>query len=211
MQFVQSRMTPPFTKRGFEVVQADPQLFGQLLQVVENGLANWENLPFEEGVGSAIYNGLHLKPKMIDWDPIWDVIHRKFRKMHEEWSGLKLFPTSIYGVRMYQNQSSLVMHEDKVIFFGIIQGARLFMSSMPMLPCPSRPCPSGLTFECPPASPCRSTHMSFLPFFISRTSMMMTRSPGPLTLKTTMESCTQWPWRLDSSCFMKAPSACMAG
>ena len=38
--------------------------------------------------------------------------------MHEEWAGgMKLKPTSAYGVRLYQNGSSLVMHYDKAILY----------------------------------------------------------------------------------------------
>ena len=43
----------------------------------------------------------------------WEVI-RELKELHEEWSGMKLRETSAYGVRLYQNGSSLVMHHDKV-------------------------------------------------------------------------------------------------
>jgi len=33
--------------------------------------------------------------------------------IHEEWSGLKLKPTSVYGIRLNSNGSSLTMHYDK--------------------------------------------------------------------------------------------------
>ena len=35
-------------------------------------------------------------------------------ELHEEWSGMKLRETSAYGVRLYQNGSSLVMHHDRI-------------------------------------------------------------------------------------------------
>ena len=42
-------------------------------------------------------------------------IHRELKPLHEAWAGgIKLVPTSAYGVRFYQNGSSLVMHYDKV-------------------------------------------------------------------------------------------------
>ena len=42
--------------------------------------------------------------------------------MHEEWAGgMKLKPTSAYGVRLYQNGSSLVMHYDKAIICTLKQ------------------------------------------------------------------------------------------
>ncbi len=48
-------------------------------------------------------------PKGLEWDVIEDL-----REMHEQWGGMELKATSAYGVRLYQNGSSLVMHYDKV-------------------------------------------------------------------------------------------------
>ena len=52
--------------------------------------------------------------------------------MHEEWAGgIKLKPTSAYGVRLYQNGSSLVMHHDKVLLIIILSrifNLQVFMS-----------------------------------------------------------------------------------
>ena len=46
----------------------------------------------------------------LAWEAIADL-----KEMHEEWAGgMKLRPTSAYGVRLYQNGSSLVMHNDRV-------------------------------------------------------------------------------------------------
>ena len=48
-----------------------------------------------------------------------DVAHRVIndpimKKMHEDWAGgIELEPTSAYGVRLYLNGSSMVMHKDK--------------------------------------------------------------------------------------------------
>jgi hypothetical protein len=43
-------------------------------------------------------------------------VNRELVPYHEEWIGndIKLRPTSAYGIRLYLNGSSLVMHYDKV-------------------------------------------------------------------------------------------------
>lgn len=39
---------------------------------------------------------------------------RELQSLHEEWAGgIKLVPSSVYGVRLYQNGSTIVMHNDK--------------------------------------------------------------------------------------------------
>ena len=114
VQFAQSRLVPRFTRRGFKVAQVPPHLHEQLLSVVQDGVDHWDDLDIEQGTEESIYNRLGLSPKMVMDGTVWDTVHSELLPLHEEWSGLKLFPTSIYGVRMYQNSSSLVMHVDKV-------------------------------------------------------------------------------------------------
>ena len=114
MQFVQSRIVPKFTSVGFKVVKTPASVNERLQKVVQNGINNWDSLITEEDVDDAIYNKYKLSPKMISRTRLWDDIHAEMLPYHEEWSGVKLFPTSIYGIRLYQNGSSLVMHYDKV-------------------------------------------------------------------------------------------------
>lgn len=56
-----------------------------------------------------------MDPKFVDLHQLsWEVIE-ELRGLHEEWAGgMKLRATSAYGVRLYQNGSSLVMHYDRV-------------------------------------------------------------------------------------------------
>lgn len=47
-------------------------------------------------------------------DPRYQVLE-DLRPLHEEWAGgIALRGTSAYGVRLYQNGSTIVMHNDKV-------------------------------------------------------------------------------------------------
>lgn len=105
-------MVPKFTERGFDVVDTPPEIQEKLLAAVNEGLLNWDNLPYE-GESAGIYGP--SRAKFIDMqDVAWEVIE-ELREYHEDWvGGMALEPTSSYGVRMYQNGASLVMHHDKV-------------------------------------------------------------------------------------------------
>ena len=113
MQFVAGRIVHKFTPMGFKVIQTPPQIHEKLYKKVMDAVNNqWDDLPEEQDV-NAIYgetNPLFVDMEGLDWEVLEDL-----QPLHEEWAGgMKLFPTSAYGVRLYQNGSSLVMHHDKV-------------------------------------------------------------------------------------------------
>jgi hypothetical protein len=111
MQFTQGRMLPKFTENGFEVVKAPKKVLDKLLAVINKGLEKFEEIPEEFDV-EAIYGD--IRPKFLNIGGLaWEVLE-DLKEMHEQWAGgMKLIPTSSYGVRLYQNGSSLVMHKDK--------------------------------------------------------------------------------------------------
>jgi hypothetical protein len=111
MQFTQGQMVPKFTEKGFELVKAPEQVYKLLREAVDEGMQNWDNLPYEDA-GDGIFGD--LRPKFIDIGRIAWHIADMLKEYHEQWSGLELEATSSYGVRLYQNGSSLVMHHDKV-------------------------------------------------------------------------------------------------
>jgi hypothetical protein len=119
VQFAQSRLVPKFTELGFKVAAVPPHVHERLAAVVHEAVdSSWDVLEDEDGVSDAIYNRQGRSPKMVSEDEpgnraLWEWVHRELLPLHEEWSGLRLFPTSIYGVRLYQNTSSLIMHVDK--------------------------------------------------------------------------------------------------
>jgi hypothetical protein len=67
---------------------------------VNKGLEKWQRLRIEHRV-PLMYGP---QSKFIDLNSLaWEVIE-DLKELHEEWAGgIKLFPTSAYGVRMYQN------------------------------------------------------------------------------------------------------------
>ena len=72
----------------------------------------FELLPNEE-ITPSIYSPLNT-PKLKNIGDLAHHVHLELTEMHEVWSGLKLAPTSAYGMRFYRNLSSLVMHYDIV-------------------------------------------------------------------------------------------------
>jgi hypothetical protein len=112
VQYTQSLMVPWFTPLGFKVIQIPPQIFAKLNEKVTAGVANWDNLREERQI-DAVYTP--LPSKFVDMHGVNTEVHEALKELHEEWiGGVKLMPTSAYGVRLYQNGSSLVMHHDKV-------------------------------------------------------------------------------------------------
>lgn len=94
------------------MVATPREVHKKLLDAVTPALEDWENIPNEHNV-KGIYGP--LRPKFVNiGDLAWEVIN-DLKEYHEQWAGgIKLIPTSSYGVRFYQNGSSLMMHHDKV-------------------------------------------------------------------------------------------------
>lgn len=114
MQYTQSRMVPHFTERGFDVIQIPAETYKKLLDAVLPALEDFDSMPEEHEV-EAIYHTPGLQPKFVSIGKIANEVHKELQGLHEAWAGgIKLVPTSAYGVRFYQNGSSLVMHYDKV-------------------------------------------------------------------------------------------------
>ena len=112
MIFIQTRMLPKFTTNGFEIIQTPSPIHQKLLKALTIGTQNWNNLPTEDP--TIIYNRHGLLPKWFDLQDIGKKIHLELLPLHEAWAGVKLIPSYSYGVRLYQNGSSLMMHCDQV-------------------------------------------------------------------------------------------------
>jgi hypothetical protein len=115
MQFVQGPLCPKFTSRGFDVINVPKDIFQKLSDSVEKALEDFDNLP-EESFIKGLYG--ESRPKFIYLDELAYQILDELKSLHESWAGgIKLVGTSAYGVRMYTNGSSLLMHHDKVRLF----------------------------------------------------------------------------------------------
>lgn len=114
LQFTQSLLVPKFTEKGFMLAQTPPKLHERLVRLTQAKLKDFDSIR-SEGSIAAIHTEDDLLPKFIDV-PFLNEIHKELMPLHEAWIGgnIKLRPTSAYGIRLYQNNTSLVMHYDKV-------------------------------------------------------------------------------------------------
>lgn len=113
MQYTQARMLPKFTAKGFEVIQTPLHVYNKLKTAVDQAIDNWENINVERGVRDSIYGP--YRPKFVDIGSLAFEVMDDMKELHENWvGGMKLKGTSSYGVRLYLNGSSMVMHNDKV-------------------------------------------------------------------------------------------------
>lgn len=116
LQFTQNRLVPSFTERGFQVVQTPAKVHAILSSTLNQALKNFDAIPTEGNV-DVIYNPPHFDPKFVRVGSMKDLrdIQQTLLPLHEQWAGgIKLKPTSAYGIRLYLNGSSLVMHYDRV-------------------------------------------------------------------------------------------------
>lgn len=113
LQHTQARVMPTFTPLGFEVVSTPSEVHALLKEAIEKAVANWDSIRTERNI-DVIYHPDGSEPKFIDIGSLSHKVHEMMLPYHEEWGGMKLIPTSAYGLRLYRNGSSLVMHVDKV-------------------------------------------------------------------------------------------------
>lgn len=113
MQYTQSRLVPKFTELGFHKTRMPEEVFEKLKGALDWALANWDDVK-SEGSIDVIYNPPGLDPKFAHIGSLQKEVHDDLRPLHEAWGGMDLRPTSAYGIRIYQNGSTLVMHHDKV-------------------------------------------------------------------------------------------------
>jgi len=111
MQYVQSRMLPRFTEHGYDVIDTPKHIQAKLKAMIDRAVKDFDNLPIEAGEGS-IYGP--FKPKFVELGALRLEVLEELKELHEMWAGgIELIPTSAYGVRLYRNGSSMVMHNDK--------------------------------------------------------------------------------------------------
>ena len=112
MQFTAARMVPRFTPNGFKVIQTPPDIQAKLKAAVDKALENYDGIRQEPRI-DVLYTP--VASRFVDIPQLSQEVHRQLLPLHEEWAGgLKLVPSSIYGIRMNSNGSSLIMHYDKV-------------------------------------------------------------------------------------------------
>merc|ERR1719453_2852122 len=106
-------IVPNFTDTGFKVVQAPKDLHKKLYDRLHEHLkGDWQkNIVPEAGRPLEILGP--LDPLFYANSDLNDEAMTKLLPLHEEWSGVDLTPSMTYGVRIYRNESELLMHVDR--------------------------------------------------------------------------------------------------
>ena len=132
------RLLPRFTEVGFEVVDTPEHVRDLLYHTVQHEIdTNWEHIPLENLI-DVVYTP--IRSKFVDMRGVDREVMNELTAFHEEWAGgMKLKPTSSYGVRLYQNGSSLAFHYDKVsttsIIISIIRSIRMSSYTYDVMTC----------------------------------------------------------------------------
>ena len=102
-----------YTKEGFKKVRFDKQLFSEIQDFYSINKNNDQN---EHIDGNFVYIPKSQKEasKLLELPKkLKKKIHYALKEPLEEWSGVSLKPTFVYGIRIYQNGSVLVPHRDR--------------------------------------------------------------------------------------------------
>merc|ERR1712038_380027 len=101
---------PNFTENGWGLTRAPDYLVEELKQKLYDNL---ETAPLEKKVDVIEGGSEESKPLFIENKELNDKVLRELKPMHEEWSGVELEGAIAYGLRVYRNNSRLLMHVDK--------------------------------------------------------------------------------------------------
>jgi len=123
LDYMQIRIHPSFTSSGYAIRDVPAPLFRGLTGFFKEqwfgnkGVAESEVPYFITGDRTMLHLPGSLRTELRD----------SVRGIHEEWSGVPLEMTSLYGMRVYQNGSTLAMHVDRAsthVISAIIHVAR---------------------------------------------------------------------------------------
>lgn len=113
MQVMSSALiSPNFTENGWGLARAPAELVQELQQKLHSNL---HNATYEKRVD--VIEGLnHLQeeaPLFIQNFVLNNKVLKELKPLHEKWSGVPLVGEIAYGLRVYQNNSRLLMHVDR--------------------------------------------------------------------------------------------------
>jgi len=109
LDFAQTRLHPNFTENGYAIRQIPPQLFEKLQKSFHGSYSSHSRAE------SAVPYFIEGDRKMIDIPPaLRTELIEGVQPIHEEWAGgIPLTHTAFYGIRAYENGSTLAMHVDR--------------------------------------------------------------------------------------------------
>jgi hypothetical protein len=105
-------LAPNFTEYGWGLTRAPPDLVIALVDNLKRGLAS-EDTPEEDARHPVSEEYPLMRPLMVPNERLNDRAMIEMKHMHEAWSGVELIANNAYGLRVYRNQSKLLMHIDE--------------------------------------------------------------------------------------------------
>ena len=109
----QFKEIPSYTEVGFSKQKLPKEIHKKINQFYKNKLKNKKE---ENVAGGYIQNVKEDKQSSITIElpeDLRDEIHFSIQDLIEDWSGVKLLPTYVYGVRMYLDGAILNSHKDR--------------------------------------------------------------------------------------------------
>ena len=103
-------LAPNHTELGFGMTRAPDDLMEELRNAIRDGLANGK-ARLEEKIEVI---DAPTQPLFIDRPDLMDRVLHELQPYVEAWSGQEVIPVNAYGLRLYQNNSALWMHVDKM-------------------------------------------------------------------------------------------------
>lgn len=110
-----------YTEMGFKKLQAPEEIYKPLKEFFEANKARKKLEMWPRG--NTYVNNWHTPTYMVNFeDPrfqpdgyqLKESTWNKVRPIIEEWTGTKLKPSSLYGVRIYENEAVLATHVDRL-------------------------------------------------------------------------------------------------
>lgn len=102
------RYTPSFTEHGFKKI-ATPAAVHRAMRAAYDAR-------FDHRRSEAV-DAVHLPsgtPDFIDIEDVKGQFHFALQSVHEEWAGVELEPTAVYGLRVYRRGHTLIPHTDRL-------------------------------------------------------------------------------------------------
>jgi hypothetical protein len=103
---------PNYTASGWGLTRVPPELLLELQESLELGLANAATLQEEPFDPSIVVED--QRPYLIQQPDLNARILHALLPIHEQWAGIHLLPSLAYGLRVYPNNSRLLMHIDRL-------------------------------------------------------------------------------------------------
>ena len=110
LDFMQVQLHPNFTTTGYQVKKVPGPLNAKLRAFFKKNYGTAGGSSPEGEVPYFITGDRKMVPMSED---LSSAVTEGVQSIHEEWGGTKLEPTAFYGIRTYENGSTLAMHVDR--------------------------------------------------------------------------------------------------